>query len=367
MSASQTVPSVTPPRARERLLETVIDSMERGWIPDWAIRLGIGRLCSGRLSNYVAQSAQTLQDNEQIYLKELMRSPVAVHTKDANQQHYEVPSEFFNLVLGPNRKYSCSFWDSSTQTLAQAEQKALEVTMQRADLADGMSVLELGCGWGSLTLAMAAKFPRSHITAVSNSRTQKLYIEEQARQRGLANIQILTRDISLVEDMAAEFGQFDRAVSVEMFEHFRNYGLLMERISKCLKTGGKLFVHIFTHREHSYFFDTEGEDNWMGKYFFTGGQMPSRFLLRSFQRNLQLTEQWSWNGEHYAKTSNAWLANLDTNHAQVLAVLKDTYGEGQAKIWLQRWRIFFMACAELFAYQAGTQWFVSHYLFEKRI
>jgi cyclopropane-fatty-acyl-phospholipid synthase len=347
-------------------LEIGIDLMERGLVPDAVTRAGIRKLCAQRLQAYAELSASDLQEAEQKYVAELCRSPIAVHTQDANRQHYELPAEFFDLVLGRNKKYSSAFWDSRTTNLDDAEDNALNVTIARAGLSDGMSILELGCGWGSLSLAMAKRFRNSKIVALSNSNSQREFIDAQARQHGLTNLTVITRDISETKDLQLEFGHFDRVVSVEMFEHVRNYRELFQRISSWLKPEGKLFAHIFTHREHSYHFETEGEDNWMGKYFFTGGQMPSRYLFRSFQRDLTLEKQWSWNGSHYAKTCEAWLRKMDAEPAQVMKIMKATYGDAEAARWVQRWRVFFLSCAELFAFRDGNEWFVSHYLFSRK-
>ena len=245
-------------------------------------------------------------------------------------------------------------------TLDQAEEAALEVTCARADLKDGQAVLELGCGWGSLTLWMAERYPNSRITAVSNSASQREFIEERARQRGLTNLQVITCDMNELELDE----RFDRVVSVEMFEHMRNYERLLERVSKWLELDGKLFVHVFCHRRYSYAFEVDGAANWLGKYFFTGGVMPGMDLLPQFDRHMKVTEQWSWSGTHYEKTANAWAANLDAKRNELLPILAETYGRDKAERWLERWKIFFLACAELWGYDDGSEWQVAHYLFE---
>jgi cyclopropane-fatty-acyl-phospholipid synthase len=369
----QTLLSLTQAQAAERkperkpesepVLEALIDLVERGFIPDFMVRLGIRRLCRERLATYTGLDARDVQELESQYYADLVSSPVAVNTSDANRQHYELPPEFFDLVLGKHKKYSCAFWPYGVKSLDEAEYQALEATIERAELKDGMSILELGCGWGSLTLAMASRFPASKIISLSNSQPQRTYIEGKLHERGLTNVRVLTRNIVETDNLAAEFGAFDRVVSVEMFEHLRNYETLFSRIGSWLKPDGKLFTHIFTHREYSYFFDADGTDNWMGKYFFTGGQMPSRYLFRSFQRDLTLQKQWTWNGAHYAKTAEAWLQNIDYHEAKVLKIMERTYGVAEAERWLQRWRVFFLACAELFGFDSGNEWFVSHYLF----
>jgi cyclopropane-fatty-acyl-phospholipid synthase len=347
------------------MISQFIKAMEAGFIPDSAIRLGIRQLSKKRLEENSTGSIEKDELNRQIYIDSLRKLPLANHTKDANEQHYELPSEFFFHALGKNLKYSSCYWDSKTENLDQAEDKALDATIERAEIVDGHKILELGCGWGSLTLAMGKRFPNSKIVAISNSSSQKAFIDSEARKRNLKNILVLTRDISLLESLALEFPSFDRVVSVEMFEHFKNYEILLSKISDVLAPSGKLFVHIFTHRNFAYPFETEGEDNWMGKYFFTGGQMPSHDLLMSFQKHLYLEKSWIWDGTHYEKTSNAWLDNMDKNKDTILPVFEKTYGD-QAFVWFQRWRIFFMACAELFGYKDGQEWGVSHYLFNKR-
>lgn len=347
------------------MITQFIKAMEAGVIPDSAIRFGIRQLSKKRLEEITTGSIEKDEQNRQAYIDGLRKLPLAIHTKDANEQHYELPSGFFFHALGKNLKYSSCYWDSNTSNLDQAEDNALNATMNRAEIVDGHKILELGCGWGSLTLAMGKRFPNSKIVAISNSSSQKAFIDSEAKKRNLTNILVLTRDISLLESLALEFPSFDRVVSVEMFEHFKNYEILLSKISDVLAPGGKLFVHIFTHRHFAYPFETEGEDNWMGKYFFTGGQMPSHDLLMSFQKDLYLEKSWIWDGTHYEKTSNAWLENLDKNKEVIMPIFEKTYGENAA-VWFQRWRVFFMACAELFGYKDGQEWGVSHYLFSKK-
>ncbi len=348
------------------MISSVINSMERGFVPDVLIRAGIRKLCSERLKSLDQKSLELRQNFSNAYIDLLKSSPIAVHTEAANQQHYEVPADFFGLCLGKNRKYSSAYWPAGCQSLDEAEDAALEMTMARAEILDGMKILELGCGWGSLTLAMAKRYPNSKIVALSNSSSQREYIDTQAAARGLKNITVLTRNIDQVTGLEAEFGRFDRVVSVEMFEHLRNYEQLFARVSKWMNDDAKLFVHIFTHKTYSYLFEVDGEDNWLGKYFFTGGQMPSHELLSHFQRDLVLSKQWAWDGTHYGRTAEAWLQNLDQNRLSILSIFKKVYGDSEAKIWLQRWRIFYLSCAELFNYRNGSEWGVSHYLFTKR-
>ena len=347
-------------------MSLVIEAMERGILPDPAIRFGIRKLCAERLRSLARPTLESLQADASQYIELLRASPIAVHTEDANRQHYEVPAEFFALVLGKNRKYSSAYFPPGCVSLDAAEDFALEQTIARAELSDGMRILELGCGWGSLTLAMAKKFPRSEIVALSNSASQRAYIESEAKTRGLKNVRVITRNIDQETSIAEEFGTFSRVVSVEMFEHLRNYEALLQRVSSWLSPGGKLFVHIFTHRQYSYLFETEGDDNWMGRYFFTGGQMPAHELLAHFQRDLTLEKQWAWDGTHYQRTSEAWLENLDRNRDRIRPILASVYGSADADRWLQRWRVFFLSCAELFGYRSGSEWGVSHYLFQRR-
>jgi cyclopropane-fatty-acyl-phospholipid synthase len=334
---------------------------ERGRLPDWVTRLGIRKLLADRLLAPDNTECERNQEAIENFVELLRQSPVALVPEKANEQHYEVPPAFFQEVLGKHRKYSCCLWDEGVATLDQAEERALAVTCSRAELFDGARILELGCGWGSLTLWMAAHYPRSMITAVSNSAPQRMEIERLARDRGLANVRVVTADMNHFE--AGE--EFDRVVSVEMFEHMRNYEELLRRIGTWLRPGGRLFVHIFTHDRLAYPFETDGPDDWMGRYFFTGGIMPSDGLLHRFQRDLQVLRRWRWNGRHYARTCNAWLARQDLRRDIVLPILSQAYGTADAGLWFHRWRLFFMACAELFDYSGGEEWGVSHYLFGK--
>ncbi len=339
-----------------------IEAAERGWVPDSLIRWLIRRLCGRRARQGDRGNCEANRESLRDFIQQLRHSPIALVPEKANQQHYEVPAEFFQQVLGPHGKYSCCLWTDASRSLGEAESAALAETCQRADLRDGQDILELGCGWGSLTLWMAEHYPHSRITAVSNSASQRASICAAAQQRGLDNVGVITADMN-------EFhppGQFDRVVSVEMFEHMRNYEQLLQRISGWLKPRGKLFIHIFSHRELAYPFECDGEDDWMARHFFTGGIMPNEELLLHFQRDLHLVDQWRWSGKHYEKTSNAWLANLDARRSQVLPILAGVYGEREAIRWFHRWRLFFLACAELFGYRHGEDWGVSHYLFQQR-
>lgn len=350
--------------ARELPVDTYAPGLlglaERGLVPDALLRAGIRRLCAQRLADERHGGLDAQARRQQILIDGLRASPLAIHTDAANAQHYEVPAEFFRLCLGKRLKYSGCHYPAGTEALDAAEEHMLALYGERAELANGQAILELGCGWGSLTLWMAERYPQSHITAVSNSRSQRAHIESQCAARGLANVRVITCDVNTLELQAAAY---DRCVSVEMFEHMRNYETLLSRIASWLRPGGKLFVHIFAHQTLLYPFETAGEDNWMGRHFFTGGVMPAADTLLWFQRDLQLEERWKVDGTHYQRTADHWLANQDQNRAAVMRVLEDAYGKELAPMWFQRWRMFWMACAELFGYAGGQEWGVMHYRF----
>ncbi len=336
--------------------------LEKDKIPDTLIRKGIRDLLKQRLTQENKGSAEAQQDHLMRLIDELKKSPIAVNTADANEQHYEVPTEFYQFCLGKHLKYSSGYWKAGVSDIDTSERDMIEMTCERAELTDGQHVLELGCGWGSLSLFMAQKFPRSTFTVVSNSRTQKLYIDKQAENRGIQNLTVITSDINIfsLDDT------FDRVVSVEMFEHMRNYEKLMHKISDLLKPAGKLFVHIFVHKEFAYKFEVIDESDWMSKYFFTGGIMPSDNLLLYFSNRLGIEQHWRVSGTHYSKTSEAWLRNMDKHKTEIMPLFEKTYGAEQAVKWWVYWRIFYMACAELWKYKSGNEWFVSHYLFKKK-
>jgi cyclopropane-fatty-acyl-phospholipid synthase len=343
------------------LASSSINLIERGLMPDPLIRAGIRRLCAQRLQEISAGDAEIASEMTEQFAQAMRTAEVAPLPQLANAQHYEVPAEFFQHALGPHRKYSSAWWPDGTTDLADAEARALTVTAERAQLADGQRVLELGCGWGSLTLWMARQYPNSRITGVSNSHSQRESIMARAAHEGLTNVQIITADMNQFDCD----GGYDRVVSVEMFEHMRNWPQMFARVHGWLAPGGRFFMHVFCHRSTPYAFEDAGADDWMSRHFFSGGMMPSDDMAARFQGHLQLLQRWRWDGRHYEKTANAWLANLDARREQALPILARTYGDAHAALWLQRWRVFFMACAELFGYRRGQEWWVSHYLFER--
>lgn len=327
-----------------------IELAERSWLPDALIRVGIRRLLQQRLKT-LAQGSNVDTPRGK---------PIAIETHAANEQHYEVSPAFFARVLGPHLKYSCCWYESAEATLAEAESAMLHKTCEHAGLEDGMSILELGCGWGSLTLWMAAQYPNSPVTAVSNSHAQRETIEELARERGLDNVTVVTADINQFRPDQ----RFDRIVSVEMFEHVRNHTMLLERIAQWLRPDGRLFVHVFCHREHSYTYEDRGDADWMARHFFSGGMMPSFDYLPELSSPLKPVERWNVNGMHYARTCRDWLARLDAQRDEIEALFAHDMSPAAAAIQVQRWRMFFMACEELFAWKGGDEWHVGHYLFE---
>ena len=343
------------------MIKVLINLAEKGFLPDLLIRLGIKRLCGQRLSEVNTLGLEALENSHQQWIDLLTESPVAIVPEKANEQHYEVPPKFFELVLGANLKYSSGYWSKEVFSLDESELEMLKITCERAGLVDGQDILELGCGWGSLTCFMAQKFPNSKITAVSNSKDQRNFIQQKNDKLNLQNIKVVTADMN---DFSTD-EKFDRVISIEMFEHMRNYDELLKRIDGWLKQNGKLFVHIFSHKEVAYPFEDKGDGDWMAREFFSGGQMPSHRLLMSFPDRMKIEKDWRVSGTHYEKTSLAWLHKMDTNKIEVLELFKTTYGEKDASAWFQRWRIFFMSCEVLFGFNEGSEWGVSHYLFEK--
>ena len=335
---------------------------EKGLVPDGAIRAGIRRLCRGRLEDIEAHDLEVSSAAKNAFVEAMNASEVAPVPELANEQHYEVPPDFFDTVLGKHRKYSSCYWDGSTRTLDDAEERALAISCERAGIEDGMDVLDLGCGWGSMSLWIASRYPNSTVTSVSNSAPQRRHIEAEAQRRGLENIRVITADMN---DFDIE-DRFDRAVSIEMFEHMRNYGELFSRISRWLKPGGQFFMHIFCHRSTPYAFVDNGPGDWMSRHFFSGGIMPSADLPLRFARDLVLERQWTWDGTHYERTANAWLGNIDARRDEAREILAPVYGEQNVQQWIERWRIFFMACAELFGLNGGQEWMVCHYRFSRQ-
>ena len=335
--------------------------IEKNKVPDFLLRKGIRNLLKQRLNDEHKGNVETQQAHLMALIEHLKASPIAVNTADANQQHYEVPTEFYQYCLGKNLKYSSAYWNKGVTDLNAAEDDMLELTCRRAELTKGQHVLELGCGWGSLSLFMARKFPESTFKVVSNSRTQKMYIDKEAKNRGINNLTVITADMNTftIDE------QFDRVVSVEMFEHMRNYSLLMKKVASFLKPDGKLFIHIFTHKEYAYLFEVRDDTDWMSKYFFTGGIMPSDDLMLYFNDDLVVENHWHVNGTHYGKTAEAWLKNMDSRKTRIMPLFKQTYGNDDAQKWWVYWRLFYMACAELWNYDEGNEWIVSHYIFHK--
>lgn len=335
--------------------------VEQGLVPDSVVRLGIRRLLKERLDEIGDRDPERAADATTAFVQSLGQAPVALLTDKANEQHYEVPAAFFQQVLGPHLKYSCGWWPERVSTLADSEAAALRVTCERAGLADGQNVLELGCGWGSLSLWMAQHHPGSLVTAVSNSQSQREHIEARASERGLRNLRVITADVNHfhTED------RYDRVVSVEMFEHLRNWPEAFRRVAGWLKPDGRFFMHVFAHRSTPYEFVERDETDWMSRHFFSGGMMPSDDLVLHCQDNLQLQQRWRWNGRHYARTAEAWLANMDAARPALWPLFERTYG-AEAAVWWTRWRLFFLSVAELFGYDDGNQWWVSHYLLAPR-
>jgi cyclopropane-fatty-acyl-phospholipid synthase len=333
-------------------ISSLIGSAERVPLPDLVIRAAIARLCSRTAARLAAGNA----DCDASFAKEMAARAIAEHTEVANAQHYEVPADFFGHVLGANRKYSSCFYRGPASTLQEAEEEALRQTIEHADLADGQSILELGCGWGSLSLQMARQFPNAQIVAVSNSHSQRMHVQGEGAARGLKNLCVLTADMNGFDPER----QFDRIVSVEMFEHMMNWRELLGRLRSWLKPDGRFFMHIFTHRSGAYLFDRTDKEDWIAQHFLTGGVMPSHHLIRQFADLFEVEREWRWSGEHYQRTALDWLKNFDAHRSEIEAVLRPVYGD-DTSLWLRRWRWFFLATAGLFGYAGGSEWGVSHY------
>lgn len=344
------------------IIQKSLKLVESGLIPDPAIRTAIRALSKKRLIQEGRYDPEQAAQRYMDVLNLLKQSKIAIETDKANEQHYELPTQFFQAVLGKRLKYSACYFPHETTTLDQAENYSLQLYSERAQLKDGQRILELGCGWGSFTLWMAERYPNAHITAVSNSKTQRKHILEQAQAQGLTNIDVITCDVNVLE-LTSNY--FDRVVSVEMFEHVRNYQRLFEKISGWLKADGLLWCHIFCHRFLHYPFEIKSEYDWMSRYFFTGGLMPSTSTFLHFQEHLELSQHWQWSGQHYEKTANAWLSNMDAQETELRPIFEQVYGK-DADAWWQRWRIFFMACAELFGFEQGQEWVIGHFLFQNK-
>jgi len=336
-------------------LAATISAAERAPLPDAVLRLGVSALVEGAHRKLAAAPRRDHLEAE--FARAMAEMPVAIDTEAANAQHYEVPAAFFGLVLGSRRKYSACLYGPNVASLDSAEARALSKTCEHADLKDGQDILELGCGWGSLSLWMAKTMPGSRITAVSNSASQRAYIEDQAREKGVTNLTVITADMNHFEPQ----DRFDRVVSVEMFEHMSNWRALLGRIRGWLKPQGRLFIHVFSHRDSPYRFDDKDEADWIGRYFFTGGVMPSHGLIRQFGDLFKVEADWNWDGRHYQRTALAWLANFDRNAVKIRPILSEVYG-AEAELWFKRWRLFFLATAGLFGHRGGKVWGVSHYL-----
>ncbi len=362
---NQTLAAPLPQSAQEERNknERFYRFLATGIVPEWLIRVGIRRMLAKTLRDHKKANSEDEIKKRVQFVKELQGRPIAIQTDAANEQHYEVPTAFFQQVLGPHMKYSSAYWAAGQTKLAAAENEMLALTCQRASIENGHQILELGCGWGSLTLFMAENFPNSSIMAVSNSKTQRQHIEAEAAKRGLTNIRVITENMENFDPGET----FDRVVSVEMFEHMKNYDLLLERIASWLVPQGKLFVHIFSHKNLEYHYEDADGTDWLTRHFFAGGIMPSDPLLFYFQRSLTIAEHWRVNGRHYQATAEAWLQNMSARREQIMPILSATYGEKEAKNWYVYWRLFFLACAELWGYKNGEEWMVSHYLFVKPV
>ena len=334
------------------LAATAIAAAERVPLPDAALRFGVGRLV-GRTSRSLAKAG----GNDSAFVATMHGWPIAVHTDEANAQHYELPPAFFELVLGPRRKYSCCLYETAAATLAEAELRALEATCAHAALENGQAVLELGCGWGSLSLFMAERYRASRFVSVSNAAAQRRHIEEEIVRRGLDNLSVVTADMNGF----APDRTFDRVVSVEMFEHMSNWCALLERARSWLEPEGRLFIHVFSHRASAYRFDHADKADWIAQHFFTGGVMPSHGLVRQFPGSFTVERDWRWSGRHYQRTALDWLGNFDRHRHQIAGIFTETYGR-EASLWMRRWRLFFLATAGLFGHAGGEEWGVSHYL-----
>lgn len=360
------VPRVTTPSpSRAAATARALQWVEDGRVPDRLIRLGIRHLLRQRLAEHAAEDCEQALALSEHFIEALRGAPLALVPEKANEQHYEVPAEFFAAVLGRHRKYSGCWWPEGVTTLDEAEAAALAATCERAGLANGQRILELGCGWGSLSLWMAEHYPGAQITALSNSHSQREAIQALARERGLSNLRVITEDFNRFDLDVATQGRFDRIVSVEMFEHLRNWPAAFAKVARWLADDGRFFLHVFAHRDAAYPFIDRDASDWMTRHFFAGGMMPSDDLPLRCQDDLRVLRRWRWDGTHYQRTSEAWLANMDGQRDALMPLFKRVYG-AEAERWWMRWRLFFLAVAELFGHENGQRWWVSHTLFEPR-
>ena len=341
------------------MLNLGIKLTELGIIPESVLRIAIKKIIQQRLSE-IPIHAQERESKKTRFIEELRSSPIALSTNQANEQHYEVPPPFFQEIMGSHLKYSCGWFDENTTSLDTAEENMLKLYIERLGIRNHQRVLDLGCGWGSFTLFAAEKFPKSDFVAVSNSNDQIDFINNTAKARSLGNVEAIKQDMN---DLSLE-GSFDRIISIEMFEHMRNYGALLKKLRDHLQNNGKLFVHIFTHRDHPYPYEVRGPSDWMSKYFFTAGLMPSQDIFSYFEEDFLVEQNWKINGSHYAKTCNLWLQNHYRNKKTILDIFRGHYPN--PRLWFVRWQLFFIACEELFACNEGKEWFVSHYLLTPR-
>jgi cyclopropane-fatty-acyl-phospholipid synthase len=336
--------------------------VERDVVPDAVLAAAIRLRIARRVAREGAGTEEERSERFRRLVQRLRQAPIAVATEAANEQHYELPPRFFELVLGPRRKYSSAYWPPGVTHLAEAEDAMLELYADRAGLADGQRVLELGCGWGSLCLWLAERHPRSTVVAVSNSHGQRRHIEAEAARRGLTNLEVVTADVN---DFSPD-ATFDRVVSIEMFEHMKNHRELLANIATWLSDDGELFVHVFSHRTLAFEFDADDPRDWIGRWFFTGGLMPSDDLLLHLQDDLVVVDHWRLDGTHYARTLRAWLERLDRHRDAVEPILAATYGPADAARWWVRWRLFLLVSAELWGWRDGHEFCVSHYRFARR-
>jgi cyclopropane-fatty-acyl-phospholipid synthase len=340
-------------------MKWALELAERRMLPDAAVRFGIRQLLAQRLHDQHVDDAERRREDLHAFVEEMRSSPIAVATGSANEQHYELPARFFETVLGPELKYSSCLWPAGVEDLAVAESLMLDLTCERAGIEDGMDVLDLGCGWGSLSLWIARRFPRCSVFAVSNSRSQAKFIRSRCAADGLSNVEVVSCDMNA---FAAD-RRFDRIVSVEMFEHMRNWQRLFERAASWLRPDGAFLLHVFCHRDAAYRYEDRSSGDWMARHFFTGGIMPSDDLPYHFPSHLSVARHWRVSGVHYSRTLEAWLDRMDAARGPLMPVFRSVYGN-DAKRWYSRWRMFFMACSELFRYRRGQEWWVAHYLLQ---